>query len=324
MKKTLLIKNKPTHYSLLTTSCLLLATFCFLVFLIAPAFSAPKLYVISHDPSETNIQLEPLIEKLGQQISAEVVRLKPESPEAVKWLKNADRLPQLIYSGISFKALAKPFGSENAARPYFKSIGFNTYALTEQLVRPEKFIKRPVIANRLDVFVMSDCPFGKAAMKYLSENKINQKYEIQVHYIVNKNPKGKNGRYLPYRSLHGESEFFENLRQICVQNQAPDFYWAYPFAEKPTVRNDYFNKIKNKQIEECYQTANYRSKAYQLVEDDLKLTGALGISSSPTFLLNNQSVYVGLGTVQKALNWPAVKGQAIGTAGSCNTLPAVR
>jgi hypothetical protein len=171
---------------------------------------------------------------------------------------------------------------------------------------------------------MSDCPFGKAAMKYLSDNKMNQKYDVHVHYIVNKNPKGKQGRYLPYRSLHGESEFFENLRQLCVQSQAPDFYWAYPFAEKPAVRNDYFNKIKNKQIEECYQTANYRSKVYQMVEDDIKLTEELGISSSPTFLFNNQNVYIGLGTVQKAMGWPAAKGQAIGTAGSCNTLPAVR
>jgi glutaredoxin len=204
------------------------------------------------------------------------------------------------------------------------SIGFNTFAVSEKLLRPEKFIKRKVIANRLDVFVMSDCPFGKAAMKYLSDNKMNQKYDVHVHYIVNKNPKGKTGRYVPYRSLHGESEFFENLRQICVQQEAPDFYWSYPFAEKPAVRNDYFNKIKNKSIEDCHQTANYRSKVYQLVENDIKFTQELGISSSPTFLFNNQNVYVGLGTVQKALNWPMVKGQPAGSAGACNTLPVIK
>jgi hypothetical protein len=280
--------------------------------------------VISDNPSENNIQLEPLVEKLGQQIPAQVVRLKPEDPKAVKFLKNFDRLPQLIYNDVPFKTLAKPFGNENAARPYFRSIGFNTFAVSEKLLRPEKYIKRKAIPNRLDVFVMSDCPFGKTAMKYLAENKINQKYDVHVHYIVNKNPKGKTGRYIPYRSLHGESEFFENLRQICVQNQAPDFYWSYPFADKPNVRNDYFNKIKNKQIEDCYQTANYRSKVYQLVDEDLALTQELGISSSPTFLLDNQNVYVGLGTVQKALGWPAAKGQPIGSAGSCNTLPPVR
>lgn len=178
--------------------------------------------------------------------------------------------------------------------------------------------------NRLDVFVMSDCPFGKAAMKYLSENKIHEKYETHVHYIVNKNTAKNQGRYLPYKSLHGESEFFENLRQQCVQSEAPDFFWSYPFAEKPAKRGEFFNKIKTKSIEECYQTANYRSKVYKLVEADVALIQELGISSSPTFLFNNQTIYVGLGTVQKALNWPASKGQPIGSAGSCNTLPPNR
>jgi hypothetical protein len=318
------MKKSITHYSLLDTRYFLLTAFLFLFLLISPVFAAPTLYVISDNPAETNIQLEPLVEKLGQQIPAQVVRLKPEDPKAVKFLKNFDRLPQLIYSDVSFKTLAKPFGNENAARPYFRSIGFNTFAVSEKLLRPEKYIKRKAMPNRLDVFVMSDCPFGKAAMKYLAEHKINQKYEVHVHYIVNKNPKGKTGRYIPYRSLHGESEFFENLRQICVQEQAPDFYWSYPFAEKPEIRNDYFNKIKNKSIEDCYQTANYRSKVYQLVDSDIKLTEELGISSSPTFLFNNQNVYVGLGTVQKALNWPAIKGQPAGSAGSCNTLPVVK
>ncbi len=78
--------------------------------------------------------------------------------------------------------------------------------------------------NTLELFVMSQCPFGQMAessvilfWKSLSED---QRPELEIHYIFYRRNDG-------FTSLHGESEVIENLVQIVIRDDYPDFFHPY-------------------------------------------------------------------------------------------------
>lgn len=145
---------------------------------------------------------------------------------------------------------------------------------------------RSEIKNRIDVFVMSDCPYGVQAVNSMKEvlNNFGNKIAFNINYIATDMGNGT------FDSLHGEYEAQEDIRQLCVKK-----YYSTKLMDYIWCRNDQGiqtgdwtkcasdNGIVSKTIETC---VNGEGKG--LLSANIKIAEGLGISASPTWLINNK------------------------------------
>lgn len=166
---------------------------------------------------------------------------------------------------------------------------------------------RQEIVKKLDLFSMSDCPYGVQAMdalKEVVENFKNDDFNLNINYIGdsyteeefnNLNDSAKamceqrsNGKY--YCSLHGGYEVEEDIRSLCVNNYYPDKFLEYIWCrnEQGIKDGDYtqcFNKRMDVAIvDKCVSSA----EGIYLFEQNTQIAKDLNIGASPTWLVNNK------------------------------------
>lgn len=158
---------------------------------------------------------------------------------------------------------------------------------------------RPAKEKLLQVFVMSQCPFGikaENATKEVLDAFKQDGIDFQIHFIADQNPDGS------FRSLHGQSEVEENLRQVCVTKYyKKNFkFMDYIWCRNQNIREPNWKDCAKKaglnvaKIEKC-ATGDEGKK---LLAEDLKIAKALGIGASPTWLANNRYKFSGLAPEQ--------------------------
>lgn len=146
---------------------------------------------------------------------------------------------------------------------------------------------------RVDLYVMSFCPFGNQAEDTMEEayNLLKDKIDFNVHYIVNEN----NGEI---SSLHGQKEVDQNMREVCVEkNYGMDKWWDFT-----TYVNENCGEIGDC-WEDSAQAANLSVNTIQncvdeegkeLMIENAKISSENNVSGSPTMLINGvetNSVY---------------------------------
>ncbi|MCF7795719.1 thioredoxin domain-containing protein [Patescibacteria group bacterium] len=166
---------------------------------------------------------------------------------------------------------------------------------------------RQEIAKNLDVFVMSDCPYGTQALdalKEVNENFKDDNININVNYIgdhyteeefnnLNDIAKGmceqrSNDKY--YCSLHGGYEVEEDIRSLCVNNYYPDKFLEYTWCriDQGIKDGDYaecFNgRMDVATIDNCVSS----SEGTYLFEQNTQIAKDLNIGASPTWVVNNK------------------------------------
>ena len=146
-----------------------------------------------------------------------------------------------------------------------------------------KLVCREAVPQKLDLFVMSQCPYGARAL--IAVNDVKQTFgdemNVEVHYIGSVTPQGLS-------SMHGPAEVDFDLREICAAHVAPDR--SLPFAA--CISRD----PRNADWEACATETGIPSSAIQscvdgegpaLLQASFEGSTALGIGSSPTYLFNN-------------------------------------
>ncbi|MBW2731783.1 MAG: hypothetical protein JRH20_05275 [Deltaproteobacteria bacterium] len=149
--------------------------------------------------------------------------------------------------------------------------------------------------KQLNVFVMSQCPFGvKAidAMKEVLEN-FGTDLDFDVHYIATKDPKQKSG----FKALHGDNEVYENMRQLCAKKyyKRGNKYLNYLWCRSKNYRSNEWkgcakDGISAAVIEKCMNSG----EGAKLHGEDIKIGQQLGVSGSPTWLANNRFKFSGI------------------------------
>jgi hypothetical protein len=146
---------------------------------------------------------------------------------------------------------------------------------------------RPEQKLGLDVFVMSQCPYGIVALNSMKEvlASFGKHMNFRVHFLVDAGEEGQ------IESLHGGSEVEEDLRQICAiakygkGNRWLDYIWC---RNKSPESKDWkacaTGAIKASVIEQCSTGPEGR----KLLLQDSIMGQELGISASPTWLVNNR------------------------------------
>jgi len=154
---------------------------------------------------------------------------------------------------------------------------------------------RPEKKNDIQVFIMSDCPYGRQAIEALKpvvEN-FGDAITWDVHYIANE----QDGKF---SSLHGQYEVDEDIVQLCVKEYSPDELLDYLFCRSTNgikgidwhtcVKDSGISSVAVKTIEKCVNG----SKGMELLSNDIMMAEALGVGGSPTWLANNRYLFGGI------------------------------
>ncbi len=156
-----------------------------------------------------------------------------------------------------------------------------------------QLICRKEVKRRLDVFVMSQCPFAAQALLAAKEvlDNFKGKVKLRIHYVADQEKDGS------FRSLHGQSEVDENIRQLCAKKYYSwnNRYLKYIWCRNKNYRSSDWKscatgKIRANVLEKC---ANGKM-GKRLLAQDIKLAQALNIKGSPSWLANNRFPFSGI------------------------------
>lgn len=138
---------------------------------------------------------------------------------------------------------------------------------------------------KVELFVMSFCPYGNKAEKTIKPvyELLQDEVDWNIHYIVSKKDDG-------FKSLHGEKEVTQNKRELCVlqnQNLSTWFHFA-TYVNNNCGSNG-----------ECWQTAAEKSglstaaitncsenKGDELLAKEAQISSQKKVSGSPTLFIN--------------------------------------
>ena len=183
---------------------------------------------------------------------------------------------------------------------------------------------REEIAQRLDLFVMSMCPFGTQAMDAMKEvlDNFGDNIDFHINYIANENPDGS------FQSLHGQPEVDENIRELCAMKYYPKKYMEYAWCRNQDIQGDWQACAADlPAIGPCAES----DEGKRLHSQNIKLSNDLGIGASPTWMVNNKYIFSGIDAEVVRENYckynevagceNTLSGQASGdvaAGGSCN------
>ena len=155
-----------------------------------------------------------------------------------------------------------------------------------------KIVCREEKENHLQVFIMSDCPYGRKAIEALKEviDNFDNKINYEVHYIASEAGDG-------FSSLHGQYEVDEDIIQLCVLEHSPKVWFDYMYCRST-------KGVKNIDWKECGNEVKVDIDAVQacfdgdeganLLREDIKIGKDLGVSASPTWFANNKYKFSGI------------------------------
>lgn len=140
--------------------------------------------------------------------------------------------------------------------------------------------------SNLTAFVVADCPFGlqmQRAMAKAMEEKPELAKAFSVKYI---------GEIIDgkIKSMHGDKEAAENLKQICIREEQPELYWPYVscyMKEGKSQECSVTARVDEAKLSSC-QTDPKRGNAY--AQKDFDLAGKFKVTGSPTLLLNGGAI----------------------------------
>jgi len=156
----------------------------------------------------------------------------------------------------------------------------------------ESMVCREEKPKDLQVFIMSDCPYGKEAVKALKDVKDNFKDDLsfEIHYIASEQGDG-------FNSLHGTYEADEDIKQLCVKKYSPDKWFDYVYCRsvEGIKGNDWHNCATKAGVDiDGVTKCSEGDEGANLLREDIKIANGLGIGASPTWLANNKYKFSGI------------------------------
>ncbi len=181
----------------------------------------------------------------------------------------------------------------------FKEAG--GYLVYEDRQRGGFMASRDEKKNTLEVFVMSQCPFGVMAENSLLEavkgKLLPEGLKLEIHYIGDAKADGKGG--WEFNSLHGPAEAEEDARQLFVAKTFPDKFDAYLGERNKEITSPDWQKAAKAAGLDPDKVAAGKEEGQKLLAQDFAASGALGMTTSPSFVVNGRRFMVGLGELTK-------------------------
>lgn len=173
--------------------------------------------------------------------------------------------------------------------------------------------------GKLEIFVMSQCPFGvmaeNAVIDSFRKGLLDKNTKIEIHYIASEKNDGT-GK-ITFDSLHGEEEWKENARQIYIAKKYPSKFFDYLIERNKNYSQGEWTQAAQKAGLNPLEIENNFDEAKKLLAQDVKIAQALGIGTSPTFLIDSTVMAVGLGELKKTPGYEKISSAQAAPAGGC-------
>jgi hypothetical protein len=145
---------------------------------------------------------------------------------------------------------------------------------------------RPAKQKQIDMFVMSQCPYGAQAMIAAKEftDHFKGQVSLDVHFIG----ENRNGEL---SSMHGQAEVDEDVREICaakLYGKEHHFLQYLSCRSKDYKSPDWQPCAKEAQMDAAAIQTCFDGEGKQLLARSFAHAESLKIASSPTFLVNNK------------------------------------
>ncbi|GEM_PF-3257677 len=310
-----------------------------------PADGRKKNLVIAAAKKVENPPVELII------VSAEDVagwaRMDPKMLEGVKRLPLQIKETRLKSSDSKAKDILRRMGVPLAPAVFFKTSDKAAQKILDDLAKRGALETKPseknlyfirafsssgVLTNSkedatkgLQLFVMSQCPYGVMAQKAMLAANASSTFPkgvaLNFHYILSRMPKEGGG--FEYRSLHGRAELEEDIRQMIVQNNFGDKLMCYLAERLKAIDSSLWADALDKcSIDQAKFEKLYKETGSQLLDKEYSLSESYNISSSPTFLWKNRYLLVGLDGLKgidefKNVDFSGASGGGTMPAGKC-------
>lgn len=175
----------------------------------------------------------------------------------------------------------------------------------------------------LEIFVMSQCPYGAMAEELVinaqKEGKLPADKTIKLRYVVSYNPKTNS-----FQSLHGAAEWEENVRQLLIAKYYPEKLWKYLEIRNKDYRSSRWDKaMEEAGINVKKITKKFDTEGLELLKAEAAYGDEYGANASPTFLWEGKEI-LDFGSVSQKPGFeflnPSLRsrnGGAAAPAGSC-------
>lgn len=197
-----------------------------------------------------------------------------------------ETLADLDYSFLPLYLIKKTDGvREKMERPLKQGVVQETadYIVLTHQTRTGVYTAKEAKPNVMEIFVMSQCPYGvlaeKAVIKAQKAGELPKDKTIRLRYIVNYDPnKG-------FSSMHGAAEWEEDVRQLLIAKYYPAKLWKYL-----EIRNqDAGSSRWDKAMEAAGINANkimkkFDTEGLELLKQEAAYGKEYAINASPTFL----------------------------------------
>jgi len=178
---------------------------------------------------------------------------------------------------------------------------------------------RPAAPGKVEAYVMSECPFGVMAENSLltaAQNKLLPAgAKLEIHYIGDARKDDK-GAY-DFSSLHGPAEWQEDARQLYIAKNFPDKFNAYLLERNKDVSSPDWKKAAAAAGIDAARVEAGAEEGKTLLAADFALSSSLGITTSPSFMVDGNQFMVGLGELIKTPGYSKVPPPGQPSAG-CN------
>lgn len=158
----------------------------------------------------------------------------------------------------------------------------------------ERLSCRPESPKTLDVYVMSQCPYGMLALDSMRDILGAFKGEISytVHYIGQVDSAGT------LQSLHGQAEVDDDLRSICAKKYYPqdneymEYIWCRNKVLEGGGAQDWGKCASDSGMDvDRLKACAEGDEGKRLLAEDFTAADALKIGRSPTFLVNGKNMF---------------------------------
>lgn len=229
-------------------------------------------------------------------LTANLGKFLEATPEVTK-LTALEAAKQVDLAGISYDFLPLYLVEKNEvvrtkfAEPIQKGFLQETdkYIILPHQTRTGVYTQRESVPNVMELFVMSQCPYGVRAEDFIiqaqKDGKLPQDKQIKVRYIVNYDEQRG------FSSLHGSGEWEEDVRQLLIAKYYPEKFWKYLEIRNKDYRSSRWDKamedagINVKKIMKKFDT-----EGLDLLKQEAAHVRDYEVSASPTLIWEGKVV----------------------------------
>jgi 2-hydroxychromene-2-carboxylate isomerase len=275
-----------------------------------PKAPPPGLWVILSSGTKRNDSLVAVFDRYFEGIKA--VTMDFDSAERKAKFPDLAFAPAYVLSGT---AEAKTRLDNELKAGLFKEV--SGYLIYEDKQRRGVYPSRAAAPGKVEVYVMSQCPFGVMAENSLLDAAKNKLLpdgaKLEIHYIGDAK-KDEKGAY-EFSSLHGPAEWQEDARQLFIARHFPDKFDAYLAERNKEVSSPDWKKAAAAAGVDAAKVEAGEAEGKALLAADFELSSALGMTTSPSFIVDGREFMVGLGELVKMPGYEKVPPPGQPTAG---------